>query len=197
LTGISFSVNAQLNVTYRSHVTYNESLNDVWGYAADDREYAIVGLRNGVNIVDVTDPENPVDKGTAPGPSSTWRDMKTWGNYAYITNETSEGILVIDMSNLPTPITSAEYTSYEPNIPGLGTITSCHNIYIDEFGFAYLTGCDVNSGGTVIFDLKSTPGNLDYVGRTPPVYAHDGYVVENRLYTSDIYNGEFSIYDVR
>ena len=35
--------------------------NDIWGFydLNDNREYAIIGLRNGVGVVEVTDPENP------------------------------------------------------------------------------------------------------------------------------------------
>ena len=84
-----FSASAQLNMEYKSHVEYDETLNDIWGYAAPNgREYALVGFQEGVSIIDVTDTENPVIKGYAPGPSSTWRDIKTWGDYAYVTNET-------------------------------------------------------------------------------------------------------------
>ena len=69
---------AQLNMSLLSQVQYNESLNDVWGWAAPDgTEYAIVGLRNGVSIVSLEDPENAVEVAYVPGPSSTWRDIKT------------------------------------------------------------------------------------------------------------------------
>lgn len=195
--GLLPNANTQLNVEFRSQVEYDQDLNDIWGYAAPDgREYAIVGLREGVNIVDVTDPENPVDMGTAPGPSSTWRDIKTWGEYAYITNENSGGVLVIDLANLPIPITEDDYYYLTPEVPGEGMISSVHNIFIDEFGFAYLPGSNTNSGGVVIFDVETDPGQMIYVGKTPNIYAHDAYARENKLYTSDIYEGEFSIYDV-
>ncbi|NNE28228.1 MAG: choice-of-anchor B family protein [Saprospiraceae bacterium] len=196
LTGLSTNMSGQLNVTFRSSVNYNESLNDIWGYADGNGEYALVGMRNGVNVVDVTDPDNPVDLGTPTGPSSTWRDIKTWGSYAFVTNETSDGILVINLGNLPTPLTANDWYYLSPDVPGEGTITDCHNIHIDEFGYAYLTGCNLNGGGTLIFDVDTTPGQMAYAGKTPPIYAHDSYTVDNRLYTSDIYAGEFSIYDV-
>lgn len=202
--GIALSSSAQLNVTYRSNVEYNQDLNDIWGYAANGREYALVGLRQGVNVVDVTDPDNPVNLGTPTGPSTTWRDIKIWDHYAFVTNENGDpdqaenGILVIDLSNLPNPLTSADWYYLNPTFPGGGTdaIIDCHNIFIDEFGFAYLTGCNVNQGGTVIYDLKAKPGDLSYVGHTPAIYAHDAYTIDNKLYTSDIYEGTFSIYDV-
>ena len=38
------------------------SASNLWGYVDldDNREYAIIGLRNGTGVVDVTDPANPV-----------------------------------------------------------------------------------------------------------------------------------------
>jgi choice-of-anchor B domain-containing protein len=188
---------AQLNMTYKSHVEYNENLSDVWGYAAPDgREYALVGLRNGVSIVDVTDTENPVLKGYADGPASTWRDIKTFGTYAYVTNETGDGLLVIDLSNLPNQLTTNDYSYWAPQMGNLGTLSSCHNIYIDEFGYAYLVGCNLNSGGMLYVDVFTTPGEPIYVGPGPSVYAHDIYVRDNKAYNSEIYVGEFTVYDV-
>ena len=59
---ISIATFAQLNVTYKGNVQYNEVLSDVWGYVAPNGdEYAIVGVFGGVSIVDVTDAENPTE----------------------------------------------------------------------------------------------------------------------------------------
>ena len=59
---------------------------DIWGYVdSSDNEYAIVGLRDGVSFVDVTDPTNPDEKFFISDIYSVWRDIKTWNNYAYVT----------------------------------------------------------------------------------------------------------------
>ncbi|MEM8906959.1 MAG: choice-of-anchor B family protein [Bacteroidota bacterium] len=187
---------AQFNVSLRSITTYSVDLNDIWGYAADGNEYALVGLRNGVNILDITDPDNPVDLGTAPGPNSTWRDIKTFGEYAYATNENNDGILVIDLSNLPTPLTVDDYSYWEPTIPNLGTISECHNLYIDETGYIYLAGCNVNAGGPLYVDVFTTPGSPVYVDKGPAVYAHDVYTRNDIMYVSHIFAGDLRIYDV-
>ena len=66
---------------------------------------------------------------------STWRDIKTWGDYAYVTSDqggTTDGLLIIDMANLPDSIS---YRNYNMAIPGEGVINTCHNLYIDESGF--------------------------------------------------------------
>lgn len=193
------ALNAQLNMTYKSNVTYDESLNDIWGYAApDEREYAIVGLIGGVSIIDVTDTENPVIKGYIPGANSTWRDIKTWGTHAYVTNETSGGVLVIDLSNLPNDITEDDFYYWDPELPAEynGDISSCHNIYIDEFGYAYLAGCDANSGGLIFVDVVTTPGVPILSGKAAAVYSHDVYTRDNLAYSSEIFEGHFAIYDV-
>src|SRR5690606_7451523 len=63
--------------------------NDLWGWTdpATDREYALVGLDDGVSFVDVTDPINPVVLGFLPRSAgslvSTWRDVKTYANHAF------------------------------------------------------------------------------------------------------------------
>lgn len=185
---------AQLNVEYQSHVEYNANLNDVWGYAAPNGdEYALVGLNNGVSIVDVTDPENATEVFFVNGVNSTWRDIKVWGEYAYVTNESGNGVAVIDLSNLPNSVSDFDWT---PTIAGLGTLDSCHNIYIDEYGYAYLVGCNLNGGGMLYIDVASDPGQPEFVAAGPAVYSHDVWVNDNKAFCSEIYAGEFSIYDV-
>src|SRR5688572_16361770 len=63
--------------------------NDVWGYAANGREYAIIGSNWGTHFVDITNPATPVEVASFPGTTqvpfgqTSWRDYKTYGNYAY------------------------------------------------------------------------------------------------------------------
>jgi len=192
------TANAQLNMTLRSEVQFNQgSLNDVWGWTHEEtgKEYALVGRTIGTSVIDVTDPDNPVDVGFFPGLNTTWRDIKTWGDYAYVTNEQGLGVAVLYLGDLPS---GGELTGFnwEPNIPGLGQLNSCHNIYIDEFGYAYLAGCDLNSGGMLIVDVFSNPGQPEFVAAAPAVYSHDVFTRENKMYSSEIYGGVFTIYDV-
>ena len=183
-----------LNVSLVGQLDYPQTLSDVWGYAAPDgTEYALVGMQNGVSIVSLADPANPAELFFVPGANSIWRDIKTWDGFAYVTNENSGGVAVIDLRGLPDSIDSYNWA---PNIGGLGTINSCHNLFIDEFGWAYLSGCNVNGGGFLFVDVFTNPGQPVYIGKGPFVYSHDLYARDNRVYSADINAGYFSIHDV-
>ncbi|MFT4667910.1 MAG: hypothetical protein ACI9XB_004885, partial [Gammaproteobacteria bacterium] len=80
-------------------------------------------------------------------------------------------------------------------LPG-GTLNRCHNIYIDEFGYAYLAGCNLNNGGMIILDCFTNPGTPEFVTNAPNTYAHDVYTRDNKMYASEINAGVFTIYDV-
>ncbi len=191
-----FSMEAQLNMRLLDKIEYSEDLNDVWGWKHPGTgvEYAIVGLRNGVSIVSLADPENITEVAFIPGPRSTWRDIKTWGYYAYVTNETSNGVLVINMTNLPVAV---DHFDWQPQISAFGgQLNTCHNLYIDEYGYCYLAGCNLNNGGVIYVDVFSKPGQPEVVGWGPSFYSHDVYARDNRLYSSEIYRGRFAVYDV-
>ena len=188
---------AQLNMTLRAEVNFPQRLNDIWGYERDGREYALVGSATGTAIFDITDPDNPEEKGFLSGPESIWRDIKVWDTYAYVTNETGGGVNVIDLSNLPGQITEADAFRWEPIIGGTGTqLGPCHNIFIDDNGIGHLSGCNVNDGGVIFIDLATDPGSPSYIASAPPVYSHDAYVRNNILYSSEIFAGTLGIYDV-
>ncbi len=77
--------------------------NDIWGWthAASGREFALVGLTNGTAFVEVTDPAAPIYLGKLPTATSnsSWRDIKTIGDYAYVVSEAgSHGIQVFDLT---------------------------------------------------------------------------------------------------
>ncbi|MCO6488436.1 MAG: choice-of-anchor B family protein [Phaeodactylibacter sp.] len=183
-----------LNVSLVGQLGYDRAVNDIWGYAAPDgAEYALVCVQNGVSIVSLEDPANPEELFFVPGANSGWRDIKTWEHFAYVTNETSGGLAVIDLRGLPDAIDAWDWA---PGIPGLGTLSSCHNLFIDEFGYAYLSGCNINNGGVLFVDVFTEPGNPMYAGRAGAIYSHDAYARDNILYSADINAGVFSVHDV-
>ncbi|MEM6326944.1 MAG: choice-of-anchor B family protein [Bacteroidota bacterium] len=158
---------------------------DVWPYIAPDgSEYAIMGELNGVSIVAVPSLEVVA---RVPGPTerarSYWRDIKTYGDYAYVVTEAygpNEGLQVIDLSNLPE---SAEEVAVVRGPDD--ALVSSHNLSIDvETGHAYV----LNSNGSAIVILSladpvapEVVGQLD-VGGSHDVFARDGraYVAEGR-----------------
>src|SRR5687768_5901984 len=60
--------------------TQPASAANVWGFVDlnENREYAVIGLRNGTAVIDVTDPANPREVGTVPGNPSLWREVKIY-----------------------------------------------------------------------------------------------------------------------
>lgn len=189
---------AQRNVELVSHLSYESPLSDVWGYTAPDgTEYVLLGLWSGVSIVSLADPARPVEVQRIPGEQSAWRDLKTWGSFAFVTADqpgTKEGLLVIDLSGLPEELS---WYNWRPKLPNQAdTLFTCHNLWIDEQGYAYLAGCNVNKGGIIFLDVFSQPGTPLWAGYNTDVYAHDCYARDGLLYAAEVYKGEFSVYDV-
>ncbi len=194
---LSSIVCAQLNTTLQSHISYPFELSNIWGWVAPDgTEYALVGVRNGVSIVSLADPRNAREVAFVPGAFSRWREIKTWGHFAYVVVDepgTSNGVTVIDLSELPARATHYEWRP-EIETQRLGR---CHNIYIDEKGLCYLTGCTINSGGILFVDVFSAPSEPVYLGKGPAIYAHDVYALRDTMYASEIYLGRLGVYDIK
>ncbi len=186
---------AAQHISLLHQLPYNDVLNDIWGYTDPaGREYALVGLVNGVSIVDLgTVNDAPVELFRIPGPSSIWRDLKAWDGFAYVVNETDSGLLVIDLRQLPADM-SYQYVQDFDN----QQLTTAHNLYIDEKGIGYLFGANLENGGAMMIDLTTTdrfaPTLLGYY---KDGYIHDGYVRGDTLWAAEIYNGFISVVDVR
>ena len=123
----------------------NTEGSDIWGWVDPNNnyEYALVGLNDGFSVVNVTSPTNPIEMFYISDLSSTWRDIKTWGNYAYVTTEADAGLLIVDLSDM-TGNTYYHVTNF--NNPANGNsveFTAAHNIYIDENGIAYIFGASL------------------------------------------------------
>ena len=173
---------------------HSTKLNDIWGYTDEfGNEYAIVGTTDGVSIVDISTPTNPVEVFWVSGMNSIWRDIKSYGDYIYVTTEAQEGLLIIDVTSLPN-VAGITYTHYLE--PSPFAWLSAHNLFIDENGFMYVTGSNYGNGGAIIYDLNTDPINLNRVGVIDDWYAHDCYVQNDTAYFANVYDGYFSIYDM-
>ena len=172
---------------------YSQSLSDVWGYVDEaGNEYALVGTFSGLSIVDVTDPSVPVEIFFGSGENSIWRDMKTYGDYAYVSNESGGGVYIVDLTPLPdAPITNTTNFTGD-NFP----FQTIHNLYIDESGKLYIFGSNNGNGGAIICDLTQDPMNPVELGRFNDYYLHDGMARGDTLWGAAIYVGVLAAIDV-
>ncbi|MBL4735179.1 MAG: choice-of-anchor B family protein [Flavobacteriales bacterium] len=184
---------AQLNMTLLGNYTYTSDLSDIWGHVDSlGNEYAIVGVQNGVSVVDVTNPATLTEVYFVSGPNSIWRDIKVWDKHAYITNESSGGLTIIDLSNLPDPAFPTVATYGGSSFP----FTKAHDIFIDENGIAYILGANYSSGGAIMLDLTIDPMNPIELGVFNTYYLHDAMVRGDTLWGAAINNGFFVVVDV-
>jgi choice-of-anchor B domain-containing protein len=133
-----------LNMSLLAHIPLSDfpsqpiSANDIWGHVDlnTNKEYAIIGLKNAVAVVDVTTATSPEVIGSIPGLSSTWRDIKVyqyfdtpslrWQAYAYSTTEANEGLTIIDLNDLENGISVVRRQT---------TDSTAHNIYISNVDY--------------------------------------------------------------
>lgn len=132
---------------------------DLWGWTdpVTHREYALMGRSTGTSFVDITNPESPVYLGNLPAHSiaSSWRSIKTYGNYAYIVSEAvGHGMQVFDLTQLRNinfpPVTFSETAHYNG-------FSRAHTLAINEqTGFAYAAGSrDTCSGGLHMVNIQN------------------------------------------
>ena len=157
--------------------------NDCWGWvdAESGREFVLFGRSNGLSILEVTDPVNPVFLADVPTATvqSLWRDVKVHANHAFVVSEAAgHGIQVVDLSQVLTieagPVTLNPVGAYL----GFG---NAHNIVInEETGFAFGVGTNTAGGGLHAVDI-SDPTSPEAAGTYDGAYTHDAQVV--------VYNG--------
>lgn len=199
---ITASIQAQ-NLSLVGQLSYPEVLNDIWGWTDPvGTEYALVGVRNGFSIVDVTTaPASPAELFFIEGPNSTWRDIKTWGDYAYVVHDNVDpgspgapgiGLLIVDLSSLPASIDTVVIKDFGSGV----RFDHAHNIYIDEFGFLYIFGANYGAGGAIMLDLNADPEEPALAGVYNAQYIHDGFVRDNILWSAEINVGYFAKIDV-
>ncbi len=195
---INFNLWGQFSIDSLSHIDYQAlhgaNLNDVWGYTDElGNEYAIVGTSKGTSIVDITNGAQPQEVFWLAGSESIWRDPCVFGNYAYVTTEAEDGLLIIDLSPLPqsTNLPTTLYTG-----PAANPWQSAHTCFTSESGYAYIFGANRGEGGVIILDLNANPMQPTEVGVYDVSYVHDGFERNDTLYTGHIYDGYFSILDV-
>lgn len=190
---------SQLNMSLVGHLDYmalhSAELNDCWGYVDETGiEYALVGTTKGTSIVSLANPANPVEVFWEPGSESIWRDLQVYGDYAYITTEADDGLLIIDMSPLPGSNVLPTTYYFGPNGNGW---TSAHDVFIDTTGgWAYICGANRGNGGMIILDIHTDPLNPIEVGVFDTWYCHDAFAQGNMLYGAHIGDGFLSTIEI-
>ena len=183
------------NVDFQAQIALNQfstapaSAANLWGFVDlnDQREYAVMGLRNGTAVVEVTDPANPREVDTVAGNFSGWREVKIYQHfdagagryraYAYVSTEAdNSGLQVIDLSGLPNSVslattltdTGSQHTLYVSNI------NYATNVALPgQEAFLYSAGSDVNGGAWRAYSLAN-PAAPALVAESPtPLYMHD------------------------
>lgn len=197
---IALNLSAQnSHVTFRSKLSFaGQTLANVWGYSAGGREYALAGGSKGLIIVDITNPDQPQQIVQITGPNNLWKEIKTYGHYAYIVSEGGQGIQIVDLSGLPSPnLNSHFYTGDGIVTNGIQKVHALHIDTTKGFLYAYGGGGALYNGGARVFDLKPDPYNPVFVGKFDQLaYIHDGYVDNDTLYAAHIYQGLFSAVDM-
>ncbi len=194
------------NIDYLGQVQLTEipgaptSASNLWGFVDldDNREYAVLGHRNGTAVYDVTNPAVPVLIGNIPGLSSAWREVKVYQfrepgapahrAYAYISTEApTGGLQIIDLTNLPNSVALAN------TLTEFGT---SHTLYISNVDYAtnaalagatpflYIAGANVAGGAFRIYSLAD-PVHPTLVTPSPAGngYMHDStsmLITDNR-----------------
>ncbi|MFT4645623.1 MAG: choice-of-anchor B domain-containing protein [Planctomycetota bacterium] len=190
-TILFLNVFAQKNVDFLGNLQFEQKINDIWGYEdINGNEYALIGGEQGTFIVDVSIPTNPTQLFFIPGDTTIWRDLKTYQDFAYVTNESAGGLLIIDLSDLPNSI------DYQRSTIDTFNYQKAHNIFIDENGIAHLFGSNIQNQGDFMLDLNTTNRfEPTFYGLYNDRYCHDGYAKNNILWTSEINQGDFSVVD--
>ncbi|MCB0754639.1 MAG: choice-of-anchor B family protein [Flavobacteriales bacterium] len=171
--------------------TYNE----IWGYAKDGNEYAIIGTTAGTHIFDVTVPSASSEvvflDAALTGPDVVHRDYHDYDDYLYmVCDEGASTLQIADLRFLPdsAPIV------YDSD----ALFPRSHNIFIDTAS-ARMYVC----GGTVQFAVYSLadPTNPTLLVNCPvdvPFwssigYVHDVYVRGDTAYLNAEWRGVFVV----
>ena len=180
-----------------THDGHYIEMNDTWGWTDPQtgKEWALVGRRDGMTFVDMSDATNPVPVADMPmSPGSTpqaWRDMKVYKNHTYVVADNSgqHGMQVFDLTRLRTlrPVNGLP-VKVEPDLTYRG-IASAHNVVInEESGFAYAVGVSGGGescgGGLHMIDIREPKKptfagcfSATGTGRTGTGYSHDAQCV--------------------
>lgn len=164
---------------------YDNTYNEIWGYAVDGREFAIIGSTAGTHFIEVTNPNHPTEvyfvQGADYGQHIVHRDYHTLGNLLYAVSDEGESSLqIMDLDFLAQDSVAVLYDSWD-------LLIRAHNIFIDEnrlllYAFDALGGDPVYSAVRLYYlEDPLEPlfiGEYYNFGGLEARHVHDGYVRE-------------------
>jgi choice-of-anchor B domain-containing protein len=160
-----------------------------WGYTSPGgRRFALTGTSAGLSVVEVSDPSRPRAVALVPGAESLWREVRTYGTYAYVTTEARAGLDIVDLRDPDRPRKVQSQTR---------SFQSAHTLWIDaDRGLLFANGTNGRTGGLRILDVRANPEDPPEVGSFTGYYIHDSYSRGNVLYASAINDGFEGLLDV-
>jgi choice-of-anchor B domain-containing protein len=156
-----------------------DNTSDIWGWVSPvtGKEYALVGVSNGLAFVDISTPEVPVYLGMLPThtSSSLWRDVETMDHYCFVGSEASgHGLQVFDLlqlDNVTSPTSFIESAYY-------GGFGHSHTIAIDPVSKILMAmGSDTFNGGPHLVDISNPLQPIILGGYQDAGYTHDGTIL--------------------
>jgi choice-of-anchor B domain-containing protein len=157
----------------------NDNTSDIWGWVSPvtNKEYALVGVSNGLAFVDISIPEAPVYLGTLPTHTSNslWRDVETLDHYCFVGSEASgHGLQIFDLlqlDNVTSPTSFIETAYY-------GGFGHSHTIAIDPVSKILMAmGSDTFNGGPHLVDISNPLQPVLIGGYQDAGYTHDGTIL--------------------
>jgi choice-of-anchor B domain-containing protein len=163
----------------------------LWGFTtASGRRFALVGLSDGTAVVDLTDPARPRTTGLIVGEPSTWREVRPYGDTAYVSTEANTGLDIIDLRNPDQPLKVQTWNR---------TFTSAHSLEIEtERGLLLVNGTrDAARAdrGLRVLDVARNPRDPSEAGSFTGFYVHDAYPRGSRIYAAAIRDGFLGVLD--
>ena len=165
---------------------HNNVYNEIWGYARDGHEFAIIGTTAGTHFIEVTDPTQPEEVAFVPGRvqggAIIHRDFHDYRGFLYAASgEGSQSTLqVIDMRQLPDTVTVV-YDERDLS-------STSHNIFIDTVTARLYSltarGGNVPYAPLRIFDIQDPAqpkllSSHDRFGNIRPSHVHDAFVLDD------------------
>ncbi len=193
-----------------------------WGYTAQSgARYGLRSTARGILVGDPRDPAQPRVLEEVAGPTNTpspcvyWREMRTYGHYAYIVSEQTDvrgGIMILDLAGLPASVRFVKAVT-----PQDGRLNA-HTLDIDpDRGLLFLQRYSSNPAPTAAaYDPEDslgryspTDGSVDIYSLASPedpsylttfnqsVYVHDMTARNGYCYVAEGTHSSYSMWDVR